>query len=170
MTSDADLEFGKLDENSTEYHIQVAKRLLEQANINPGEYDIGLDDIGRYFASGGPIAAPDQHAYTKIDDEIAKNEILPRISEELIQEHGKNPIGQHSDDLMRVLVYFRRQPIPGKLVLIETEKGREWKIGRLSGERGIAPEIEDDRSFSSQEEAEHELFVTRVEELESKFE
>jgi branched-chain amino acid transport system permease protein len=121
--------------------------------------------IGRQILhKGGPAPTPGQEAFADLSERFAKEEILPRISEEIIEEHRKNPIGQHSDDLQRVLHYFRRQPSEGKYVVIETERSQEWAIGELSGERGIPPKISDER-FDSVEAAVHEIFRKRVDEL-----
>jgi branched-chain amino acid transport system permease protein len=118
--------------------------------------------------AGGPATAPGQAAFADLSERFAKEEILPRIDDDLVAEHEANPIGQHSDDLQRVLHYFRRQPNEGKYVVVETERSEEWAIGELSGKRTEAPEILDDR-FSSVEAAEHEIFRRRVEEFRETF-
>ncbi|RBI59831.1 inner-membrane translocator [halophilic archaeon] len=115
------------------------------------------------------MAAPAQEAYEDLDRTIAKEEILPRIDDEVIAEHENNPIGQHSDDLERILTYFRRQPVEDKYVLVETEKDEEWRIGKTPGIRGETPEIVDEQTFDSQEEAEHGLFLKRIENLREEF-
>ena len=134
-------------------------------NLNQDIYE----EIGQQVIhSGGPTSKAGLDAYADLSDRFAKKQILPRISDEIIEEHAENPIGQHSDDLQRVLHYFRRQPNDGKYVIIETERSKEWAIGVLSGERGTAPEILEER-FESPEKAAHEIFVRRVSEFNEKY-
>jgi branched-chain amino acid transport system permease protein len=114
--------------------------------------------------TGGPASQAGQAAFADLSERFAKEEILPRINEDIIGEHEDNPIGSHSDDLQRVLHHFRRQPIDGKYVVVETERSEEWAIGILSGERGEPPKMLDNR-FDSVEAVTHEIFCRRVEEF-----
>jgi hypothetical protein len=155
--------------NPSQEYEQIAAALAHRAEIDPDRYIDLLEDIGRALSGGGPIASPAMNAYAEIDEKIAKKDILPRIDEELIEEHKETPIGKQSDDLKRVLIYFRRQTVEDKYVIIETEKEKEWRIGKTTGVRGERPELVDDRVFSSQKEAEHAVFVRRVEDLRDKF-
>lgn len=115
------------------------------------------------------MSHPAEQAYVDLDGKIAREEILPRIDDDLIEEHAENPIGQHSDDLERVLVYFRRQTVEDKYALIETEENETWCIGKTTGVRGEPPEIVSDETYDSHEEAEHALFQHRVADLQEKF-
>lgn len=149
---------------------KIARTLAERAGIDLDAYeDADVETIGHHLVSGGPMAHPAAEAYDDLDGKIAKDEILPRIDDELIAEHEEKPIGQHSDDLERVLTYFRRQPVEDKYLLVETEKNEEWRIGKTTGGRGEPPELVGDDTFESQEAAEHALFLKRVEELRDKF-
>jgi len=87
------------------------------------------------------------------------------INDGLIAEHRRQPLGQHSDALERVLNYFRRAPLTRKYVIVCTRPYAEWKIGELSGVRGDPPRIIDDRSFTSEAEAQHAVFLRRVDDL-----
>jgi len=127
------------------------------------------EQIGRrFFHGGGPALSPGQKAFTDLSERFAKEEILPRINDEITEEHSGNPIGKHSDDLQRVLHYFRRMPNDGKYVVVETERSEEWSIGILSDERGVAPEVTDE-TFNSPEAAEHEIFLKRVSEFQETY-
>lgn len=149
----------------------VGRTLIERAGIDIDAYeDLNLADIGRHVVSGGPMAHPAAEAYKDLDEKIAREEILPRIDDELISEHEEHPIGQHSDDLERVLTYLRRQPVDDKYALVETKKDEEWRIAKTTGIRGEPPEIVGEETFESQEEAEHALFLQRIEDLREKFE
>jgi len=158
---------GKLNERNR----QIAQTLIDRADIDIEKYNnINIEKIGRNLVTGGPMAHPAASAYEDLDGKIAKEEILPRIDDEIIAEHKENPIGQHSDDLERILTYFRRQPLEDKYILIETKKFEEWVIAKTTGVRGEPPEVVSQTTYSSQEEAEHALFLKRVEKLQNKFE
>lgn len=145
------------------------ERVAEEFGTDRLESDI-YEQLGQQVLhAGGPATQAGQAAYADLSERFAREEILPRIDEDLIAEHAENPIGQHSDDLQRVLHYFRRQPNEGKYVVVETERSEEWAIGELSGTRTEAPEILDER-FSSVEATTHEIFRRRVAELRDTFE
>lgn len=153
------------------YH-KLGRDLVEQVDGNEllGEEDPEdemLEVIGKQFLHAGGPASGIQ-AYQALDDRFARQEILPRISDEIIEEHAKNPIGKHSDDLQRVLHYFRRASTPEKYIIVETERNAEWAIGRLSGTIADPPEILDER-YNSVEEATHEIFLKRIAELREEY-
>jgi hypothetical protein len=83
----------------------------------------------------------------------------------LIAEHAAAPLGLHSDDLQRVMNYFRRQPQPGKYILVATGPWQEYRIGLLSGQRGQVVKILGEATFASEEEALHGIFLRRVADL-----
>ena len=87
------------------------------------------------------------------------------ITPELIEEHRRKPLGQHSDALERVLNYFRRQPQPGKYIIVATKAWEEYRIGVLSGVRGQPAAILGDQAFASEEDAIHGIFLRRVRDL-----
>jgi hypothetical protein len=74
--------------------------------------------------------------------------------------------GIYDDPLLRqVLFRMRAQPPAGKLVVICTKPDREWRIGRLSGIRGVPPSFVDDRVFEDEQEVQHAIFLMRLDEL-----
>jgi branched-chain amino acid transport system permease protein len=87
------------------------------------------------------------------------------ITDDLIAEHRRKPLGQHSDALERVLNYLRRQPQAQKYIIVCVRPWEEWRIGVLSGVRGVAPTISSEERFTSELEAEHGVFVRRVRDL-----
>lgn len=86
------------------------------------------------------------------------------IDDALIEEHRLAPRGPHSDRLARVLRFFRSQPIPGKLIVIEEIPWQRYRIGVLTGIPGRAATPLDD-SYASYDEALHAIFLRRVDEL-----
>jgi branched-chain amino acid transport system permease protein len=112
------------------------------------------------------VAVADRQLQVYADwDAKQRRRIADLITDELIEEHRARPLGQHSDALERVLNYFRRQPQPGKYVIVATDPWREYRIGVLSGVRGQTAEILDDETFATEEEAMHGVFVRRVRDL-----
>jgi len=78
-----------------------------------------------------------------------------------VREFFANPIGRHGAELDAILSVLRAGPIAGKYCLICTRPHQEWRIGRLSGRRGEAPVIEDNRVFASIADAERAVFRLR---------
>ena len=74
--------------------------------------------------------------------------------------------GVHDDPLLkRVVLRMRGESTAGKLIIICTEVEKEWRIGRLSGVRGVPPEFVDDRVFTDEQDAQHAIFLMRLDEL-----
>ena len=87
------------------------------------------------------------------------------LTPELVAEHAANPLGPHSDDLQRVLNYFRQQPQPGKYILVAVKPWEEYRIAVLSGRRGELHKVLEDERFASEEEGLHGIFLRRVRDL-----
>lgn len=98
-------------------------------------------------------------------DAKQRERIKALVTDELIAEHAAKPLGQHSDALERVLQYFRRQPTAGKYIVVATKAWGEYRIGVLSEARGQVPEVLEDETFATEEEALHGIFVRRVRDL-----
>ena len=75
--------------------------------------------------------------------------------------------GIHADkQLAKVLVRMRAQQPGahgGKLVAICLEPDKAWRIGQLSGIRGVPPKFVDDRIFDNEQDIQHEIFLMRLE-------
>jgi hypothetical protein len=72
---------------------------------------------------------------------------------------------QEDMQLDRVLIRMRAQPphaFGGKLIIVCTKREQEWRIARLSGVRGVPPALVDDRVFTDEQEAQHEIFRMRL--------
>ena len=112
----------------------------------------------------GLVNDRDLIVYKRFDERIRRF-LRPLVTEDLIAEHKAKPVGQHSDALERVLNYLRRSPQAGKYVLICTKPFAEWRLGILAGVRGEPVIVLNDVSFSSEAEAEHAVFLRRIDEL-----
>jgi hypothetical protein len=106
--------------------------------------------------------APHALAASDLDAQIFEQQIKPLVTPEVIEEHRQTPIGFHSLELERILVYLRRQAQAGKYVIVCTQRDREWAIGELSGVRGVGPTITSDERFASLTSAEHGVFLERL--------
>jgi len=74
--------------------------------------------------------------------------------------------GIHEDKLLdRVLLRMRAQPAKGKLVVICTQVEQEWRIGRLSGIRGVPPTFVTEKVYTDENEIQHDIFLMRLKEL-----
>ncbi len=98
-------------------------------------------------------------------DQRMRQKLRPLVTEELVAEHARNPFGQHSDPLERLLNYFRRASPAGKLAVLCTNPHAEWRIVVLAGVRGQPPRFYDERVFHSERQAIHAVFLERIDEL-----
>lgn len=99
--------------------------------------------------------------YDKMQREYLKSLVTP----EVVEEHRRCPLGQHSEALERLLIYFRRQPQVDKYAITVMEPFKAYRIVALSGHRGVAPRLVEDKIYPTQEEAYHGVFLRRVQDL-----
>ncbi len=86
------------------------------------------------------------------------------IDDGIVEEHRRAPRGPHSERLARVLRFLRSQPIEGKLIVVEEEPWRRYRIGVLTGVPGEPAAILEDR-YATYDECLHAIFVRRIEDL-----
>lgn len=89
------------------------------------------------------------------------------ITPEIIEEHQRQPIGQHSPDLSQILIYLRRNhpKLKQKYIIVCTRPHQQWCIAKLSGRRGVPPSLCEDACFVSEAAAEHGVFVRQLQDL-----
>lgn len=87
------------------------------------------------------------------------------ICDEVIAEYRDRPLGQHSEPLERLLLYFRRLPNTGKLIIKKDEASGVFQIAALSGVRGVPPTIVDDEKYTNVEAAYHGIFLKQISSL-----
>ena len=80
---------------------------------------------------------------------------------DLALEFKANPYGPHSDELQKYLNVMRWQPKAGKYVLISTDAGDAWCLGRLPAKRGQRVEIFEDVCFQNHAQGLWHLFKCR---------
>lgn len=87
------------------------------------------------------------------------------VTPDLIAEHRRRPFGPHGRELAAVLTYFRSAAVAGKLALLAEGAMGPYRIVRLSGLRGVVPDRVSDEIFDMLEDAEHAVFLRRVDAL-----
>jgi hypothetical protein len=94
---------------------------------------------------------------------------LDVVNEELIAEHAARPRGPHGHNLQKLLRYMRRAPLPHTYVVVAVEPWRDYRIGTLKplekNPAKLAPRVGDVRSFGTEEEAMHAVFLQRLDDM-----
>jgi branched-chain amino acid transport system permease protein len=98
-------------------------------------------------------------------DKMQRDFLKRLVTDAVIEEHRTRPLGQHSEALERLLIYFRRQVQVDKYAIMVLEEFKAYRIVALSGHRGTAPRVVEDRSYATPDEAYHALFLRRVQDL-----
>ena len=99
-----------------------------------------------------------------LNNEIA-NRAASLVDDELIAEHRRNPFGAHSDRLLRVLHYVRRQPIVNKFVVVFSWDLVNWTVARMPADLRHEVILIPEAQFATYAEAEHEVFRRRMDDL-----
>ena len=77
--------------------------------------------------------------------------------------------GIHEDLLLNRVLLRMRAAMPAngkrKLVVICTKVEKEWRIGRLSGVRGVPPEFVTDKVYDNEQDPQHDIFLMRLDEM-----
>ncbi len=121
------------------------------------------------YAEYLPQQAPDIHDKSLIAGRTFERELREKlrgwITPEIIEEHRRSPLGQHSDHLERILNYFRKAPIPDKYAVYTEVPFQSYRVVALSGLPGVPPRIVDDKTYGSLDEAYHAVFMRRINDL-----
>lgn len=88
-----------------------------------------------------------------------KQQLRKLITEDLIDEHRRQPLGQHSDGLERVLNFFRRPP---RYALYARVPCTEYRVVRLPVAPGSEPQPVDSTVYTDENEAMHAVFLMHV--------
>jgi len=94
--------------------------------------------------------------------------LAPTITDAMIEEHRRKPLGQHSDALERVLNFFRRGGLAGKVGIFQPDPDQpHYRLVRFPGIRGGTATILDGPLLPTLAEAYHAAFLQRVADLEA---
>ncbi len=94
-----------------------------------------------------------------------RGELKALVNDALIEEHRTTPRSRRSDNLERVLNYFRMAPMAEKYGVLMVKPFAEYRIVAISGRRGVPPRAVDDQMFTTPEDADHGVFLKRVQDL-----
>ena len=98
-------------------------------------------------------------------DKMQRDYLKTLVSDEVIAEHERQPLGQHSEALERLLLYFRRQPQRDKYAVKVIEPFKAYRIVALSGHRGVAPRDVEEKVYPTETAAYHGVFLRRIQDL-----
>jgi hypothetical protein len=90
--------------------------------------------------------------------------LRPTITDEMVAEHRRSPLGPHGDALQRVLNYLGLFGIDGKLITEHDDPAGQWFVCRLAG----FPALSAERiagPFPSESEALHAVLRRRLAEV-----
>jgi hypothetical protein len=115
--------------------------------------------------------ADHQRIMSELEDHLWRSTIRPLLTDELVAEHARNPFGRHSPELSKVLHCLQRNGgvQRDQYVLIEVEPSQAWRIARLSGVRQVPPRLDGATTYHSRAEAEHAVFLRRLEDRQGLF-
>lgn len=105
------------------------------------------------------------YLYHRRFDKMQRDYLKTLVCDEVIEEHKNKPLGQHSEALERLLLYFRRVPQNDKYAIKRDDNSNAFKIVAFSGVRGMSPRLVEDKEYPSMEEAYHGVFLRRVYDL-----
>lgn len=108
-----------------------------------------------------PLADKQLIAYERFNDRL-KTHLKSLINDALIEEHQQRPLGQHSDELERVLNFFRRPP---KYGLYSRSPVREYQVISFPIEPHEPPRPVDDVVYRDKDTALHAVFLKHLEDL-----
>jgi branched-chain amino acid transport system permease protein len=103
--------------------------------------------------------------YFRRFDKNQRDYLKRLICDEIIAEHKAKPLGQHSEALERVLLYFRRAPLDDKYAIHRLGPKGPYRIIAITGHRGISPRVVEDKEYPTVEDAYHGVFMRRVHDL-----
>ncbi len=98
-------------------------------------------------------------------DKMQRDFLKQLVTPEVVEEHRTRPLGQHSEALERLLIYFRRQGQVDKYAIHALEPFKAYRLVAMSGHRGTAPRLVEERTYTTADAAYHALFLRRLQDL-----
>ncbi len=94
-------------------------------------------------------------------------ELRELVTPEIFEEFRLDPHGARgrSQALAQVLNFIRMQPIEDRVFAYAEVPFQRYKLGSMHAERGVPPEIDESRTFATEDEAIYAVFVRRLEML-----
>ncbi len=105
------------------------------------------------------------YLYHRRFDKMQRDYLKNLVCDEIIEEHKFKPLGQHSEALERLLLYFRRVPQNDKYAIKRGNNSNKFKIVAFSGVRGMSPRLVEDKEYDTIKDAYHGVFIRRIYDL-----
>lgn len=113
--------------------------------------------------AGPPVADSDAHFYAYFN--ARQREYLKQVlSDEIIEEYRRRPLGHHSEPLERMLAYFRRLPVDRQYAL-KREADGTYRMIAMSGRRGVRPRYVSDQVFATVEAGYFGIFLRQIKDM-----
>ncbi len=106
----------------------------------------------------------DQIAWRRFDKRT-RDHLKTLVSPDVIEEHRRNPLGQHTEALERILTYFRKGPLADKYAVFAKQPFAEYQVVAISGRLGIPPRLVDETTYATLPDAYHAVFLRRINDL-----
>lgn len=87
------------------------------------------------------------------------------VCDEVIDEHKRKPLGQHTEPLERLLSHFRRRDMADKYAVKRDSATSRFSIIALSGVRGMAPRAVEGTDYATVGDAYHGIFLLQIKDL-----
>lgn len=103
--------------------------------------------------------------FVRFEDRLRRR-LATTINDALIEEHRLKPLGQHSDALDRLLNYFRRGGLAGKIGIFQPDPLKPgYRLIRFSGIRGGTATLLPGETLPTLNQAYHAAFLQRITDL-----
>lgn len=109
------------------------------------------------------IADSDRHFYEYFNAK-QREYVRQVLSDEIIEEYRRQPLGHHSEPLERTLAYFRRLPISQQYAL-KREGDGTYRMISMSGKRGVPPSYVNDEVFQTLHDGYFGIFMRQIKDM-----
>lgn len=120
---------------------------------------------GSFLAEEGPEISDKSVIAEREFEKHLRTQLKTWVTPELIEEYQLKPLGQHSPNLEKILVYFRKQPLANKYAVYCEIPFAAYRVVALSGMPGVPPRLVDDKTYDSLDTAYHAVFLRRISDL-----
>lgn len=109
-------------------------------------------------------APPDRDkVYREAFDKMTRSHLRRLVSDEVIEEHRRQPSGRHSEALGRILAYFKRLPPEHQYLLRRVGSG--YRIVRMATVRNGSIDAVGDQTFDTFEAGYHGIFLLKLKDM-----
>ena len=97
-------------------------------------------------------------------DRMTRSYLLTVLSDDLIEEHRRNPVGHHSEALTRLLAWCQRRPLQQQYA-VKADADGTYRIVSMTGRRGARPVYVGEARFASLDQARHGVLLRHISDL-----